>query len=95
LQCSGALPTVCRYELSSSFLASKGIDDPVNASPVHLFAGIVGAFRRLIQTFVVRIADGCCAGRGAGFLACNALVQAPSVLASLLTPFLSATFTRR
>ena len=32
-----------RYELSSSLLVSRGVDDPVNASPVHLFGGIVGA----------------------------------------------------
>jgi ammonia channel protein AmtB len=32
-----------RYELSSIFLVSKGIDDPVNASPVHLFAGLLGS----------------------------------------------------
>ncbi len=32
-----------RYEFSSSLLVSRVIDDPVNASPVHLFGGIVGA----------------------------------------------------
>ncbi len=33
---------VYRYELASAWLVRMGIDDPVNASPVHLFGGVVG-----------------------------------------------------
>ena len=42
-----------RYELSAGFLERRGIDDPVNASPVHLFGGLVGAFTRLMPSNVM------------------------------------------
>lgn len=74
-----------RYELAAGFLERRGIDDPVNASPVHLFGGLVGTFAQLMPRARETIVVG----------DCNARLQEPSASDSLRSPTLFLRCTRR